>query len=409
MPRDAAEWCALASGVCFALATVYIRKSHDVGALEKTFANQLFSIPFALLLLLILPAPTPTAAALLSALPLILLTRNSSFARTRGLRAVEERTHLVLPAARAQRDLDRCDERVHRDGTLEDRHVELPQVLRRRHDLLLAPALGREDDREDRTTSPAHRGCARACRAARSARALLPRDECARAFRRKRRARRAELRELDRLEVLTPQHLGRHFSVTAVRSDDEDALGFERHLRPREEVVSAARELRRTARTPRNSVSGAPISNPFAPIVNSRIVFSCAELRCFWIEIALCTAPFARSSASARRCPRGTRRRSATRACRRSRERRDEKRERVALREEREELVQENLEETLLRHRVDVTIQAVDRDEARPALDSSRTLATNSPGVSSAGSTSWSTSLPDAMCGRGSARARCCA
>jgi drug/metabolite transporter (DMT)-like permease len=73
VPRDAAEWCALASGVCFALATVYIRKSHDVGALEKTFANQLFSIPFALLLLLILPAPTPTAAALLSALPLILL------------------------------------------------------------------------------------------------------------------------------------------------------------------------------------------------------------------------------------------------------------------------------------------------------------------------------------------------
>jgi drug/metabolite transporter (DMT)-like permease len=73
VPRDAAEWCALASGVCFALATVYVRKSHDVGALEKTFANQLFSIPFALLLLLILPAPTPTAAALLSALPLILL------------------------------------------------------------------------------------------------------------------------------------------------------------------------------------------------------------------------------------------------------------------------------------------------------------------------------------------------
>jgi drug/metabolite transporter (DMT)-like permease len=73
VPRDAAEWCALASGVCFALATVYVRKSHDVGALEKTFANQLFSIPFALLFLLILPAPAPTAADLLSALPLILL------------------------------------------------------------------------------------------------------------------------------------------------------------------------------------------------------------------------------------------------------------------------------------------------------------------------------------------------
>jgi drug/metabolite transporter (DMT)-like permease len=59
--------------VLLGLATVYVRKSHDVGALEKTFANQLFSIPFALLFLLILPAPAPTAADLLSALPLILL------------------------------------------------------------------------------------------------------------------------------------------------------------------------------------------------------------------------------------------------------------------------------------------------------------------------------------------------
>src|SRR6185295_18875068 len=37
------------------------------------FANQLFAVPFALLLLLILPAPAPTAADLLGALPLILL------------------------------------------------------------------------------------------------------------------------------------------------------------------------------------------------------------------------------------------------------------------------------------------------------------------------------------------------
>jgi drug/metabolite transporter (DMT)-like permease len=73
VPRDAAEWCALASGVCFALATVYIRKSHDVGALEKTFANQAFAAPFALLFLIVLPAPAPTAAALLAGLPLILL------------------------------------------------------------------------------------------------------------------------------------------------------------------------------------------------------------------------------------------------------------------------------------------------------------------------------------------------
>jgi drug/metabolite transporter (DMT)-like permease len=73
VPRDAAEWCALASGVCFALATVYIRKSHDVGALEKTFANQAFAVPFALLFLVVLPAPAPTAAVFLAGLPLILL------------------------------------------------------------------------------------------------------------------------------------------------------------------------------------------------------------------------------------------------------------------------------------------------------------------------------------------------
>jgi drug/metabolite transporter (DMT)-like permease len=73
VPRDAAEWCALASGICFALATVYIRKSHDVGALEKTFANQAFAVPFALLFLIVLPAPVPAAAAFLAGLPLILL------------------------------------------------------------------------------------------------------------------------------------------------------------------------------------------------------------------------------------------------------------------------------------------------------------------------------------------------
>ena len=73
VPRDTAEWCALASGVCFALATVYIRKSHDVGTLEKTFANQAFAVPFALLFLIVLPAPLPTGAALLAGLPLILL------------------------------------------------------------------------------------------------------------------------------------------------------------------------------------------------------------------------------------------------------------------------------------------------------------------------------------------------
>jgi drug/metabolite transporter (DMT)-like permease len=73
VPRDGAEWCALVSGVCFALATVYVRKSHDVGSLEKTFANQFFAVPFALLLLIVLPAPAPTAAALLAGLPLILL------------------------------------------------------------------------------------------------------------------------------------------------------------------------------------------------------------------------------------------------------------------------------------------------------------------------------------------------
>jgi drug/metabolite transporter (DMT)-like permease len=73
MPRDMAEWSALVSGVSFALVTVYVRKSQDVGTLEKTFANQLCAIPFAALFLLLHPATPPTGSELLQALPLILL------------------------------------------------------------------------------------------------------------------------------------------------------------------------------------------------------------------------------------------------------------------------------------------------------------------------------------------------
>jgi drug/metabolite transporter (DMT)-like permease len=74
VPRDLAEWSGLASGIAFALLAVYVRKSQDVGALEKTFANQLFAIPFAGLFLLLLPAPAPSFDALFSALPVILLS-----------------------------------------------------------------------------------------------------------------------------------------------------------------------------------------------------------------------------------------------------------------------------------------------------------------------------------------------
>ncbi len=74
LPRDFAEWSALVSGFCFALMSVYVRKSHDVGVVEKTFANQLFALPFAALYLLINPAPPPTAQALFEGLPLILLS-----------------------------------------------------------------------------------------------------------------------------------------------------------------------------------------------------------------------------------------------------------------------------------------------------------------------------------------------
>src|SRR5262249_12738144 len=73
MPRDAPEWCALASGVCFALATVYIRPSRYGAALQKLSAVQGFAVPFAALFLVLLPAPAPTAAAFLAGLPLILL------------------------------------------------------------------------------------------------------------------------------------------------------------------------------------------------------------------------------------------------------------------------------------------------------------------------------------------------
>ena len=74
VPRDLAEWSGLASGIAFALLAVYVRKSRDVGALEKTFANQLFAVPFAGLFLLLLPAPAPSFAALISSLPLILVS-----------------------------------------------------------------------------------------------------------------------------------------------------------------------------------------------------------------------------------------------------------------------------------------------------------------------------------------------
>jgi len=74
VPRDLAEWSGLASGIAFALLAVYVRKSRDVGALEKTFANQLFAVPFAGLFLFLLPAPAPSFAALISSLPLILVS-----------------------------------------------------------------------------------------------------------------------------------------------------------------------------------------------------------------------------------------------------------------------------------------------------------------------------------------------
>lgn len=73
VPRDLAEWSALVSGMSFALMAVYVRRSHDLGALEKTFANQLFAIPFAALFLFFLPAPAPSAGALLASLPMVLL------------------------------------------------------------------------------------------------------------------------------------------------------------------------------------------------------------------------------------------------------------------------------------------------------------------------------------------------
>ena len=74
VPHDFAEWSALASGVSFALMAVYVRKSHDVGTLEKTFVNQLFALPFAGGFLLLFPAPPPIATAVWAGLPLILLS-----------------------------------------------------------------------------------------------------------------------------------------------------------------------------------------------------------------------------------------------------------------------------------------------------------------------------------------------
>jgi drug/metabolite transporter (DMT)-like permease len=73
VPRGGAEWLALVSGITFALATAYIRKTHDVGALQKTLANCAFAVPCALAFLVIAPAAPPTLGILVDALPLILL------------------------------------------------------------------------------------------------------------------------------------------------------------------------------------------------------------------------------------------------------------------------------------------------------------------------------------------------
>lgn len=72
LPQGSAEWLALTSGITFAFATVFIRKTHDLGALEKTLANSVFAVPCALAFLLLAPAPPPTLSAVIGALPLIL-------------------------------------------------------------------------------------------------------------------------------------------------------------------------------------------------------------------------------------------------------------------------------------------------------------------------------------------------
>lgn len=76
VPRNGAEWIALASGVVFALMAVYVRKTEQVTALDKTFASALFSVPCALAFIYLLPgsaAAAPDAASILRALPLILV------------------------------------------------------------------------------------------------------------------------------------------------------------------------------------------------------------------------------------------------------------------------------------------------------------------------------------------------
>jgi drug/metabolite transporter (DMT)-like permease len=72
VPRNAAEYGGLVTGVSFALLIVYIRRTRDIGALEKTLVNSAFSVPFGLLFLAIVPAPAPTLPTIVGALPLIL-------------------------------------------------------------------------------------------------------------------------------------------------------------------------------------------------------------------------------------------------------------------------------------------------------------------------------------------------
>jgi drug/metabolite transporter (DMT)-like permease len=72
LPRNAAEYAGLASGITFALMIVYVRRTRDVGALQKTLVNSAFSVPFGLLLLAFLPAPAPSLPTIIGALPLII-------------------------------------------------------------------------------------------------------------------------------------------------------------------------------------------------------------------------------------------------------------------------------------------------------------------------------------------------
>ena len=144
--------------------------------------------------------------------------------------------------------------------------------------------------------------------------------------------------------------------------------------------------------TPRKSRSGSPTSIPPLPRLNSRMVRSCCRRASSPPRSPGAPRPRLRSSAAGSRRPRGSSRRPAPASgCRSGPAARRSGRRDAVLAEVDQQLVQLDRQEALLRHRVEIAVEAVDDDDADACARSTACGSrwANSPGDSSAGSTCW--------------------